>query len=328
MKPTILITGANGYTGHFFTHYLGRKGLAVRAMYYPPDGKPDHAYPNVELVPGDLRNRDEVAASLQGIDTVYHIAALYRPTNVPESVYEAVNVGGTRNMVELSVAAGVRRFINTSTIGVHGTVGRAPVDEDGPIAPDDYYQNSKWRGEQLAHELASQLGLSLTTIRPAGIYGPREHRFLKITQLIQKRRFVMFGSGETYYHFVHVKDLSDAYLAAAERPTTAGRSYIIADDHAITIQQFVNSIADALGSKRPGIRLPYGLLKVAALACEVICKPLRISPPIHRRRAAWFVSNRTFDISRARTELEYEPKVRIEDGIAEMVESYRDAGWV
>ncbi|MEE9294096.1 MAG: NAD-dependent epimerase/dehydratase family protein [Phycisphaerae bacterium] len=328
MDQTVLVTGANGYTGYYFSRYLAERGVGVRAMYYPPDGEPDLHHERLELVPGDVRNRSQVERAVDGIDTVYHIAALYRPTNVPKRAFWDVNVEGTRNMVESAVQAGVKRFVHCSTIGVHGTTGNAPVDEDAAIQPDDYYQQTKWEGEKLALELAQDLGLGLSVIRPAGIYGPSEKRFLKITQLVKRRRFVMFGSGETCYHFVHVKDLSDAFVLAAERDQALGRSYIIADDHAITINSMVAMLADGLGVPRPGMRLPYVLLKSAAIVCEGLCKPLGISPPMHRRRAAWFVSSRAFDISRARNELGYSPSVRIEDGIKEMVDSFSEAGWL
>ncbi|UCG86407.1 MAG: NAD-dependent epimerase/dehydratase family protein [Gemmatimonadota bacterium] len=329
MQGKILVTGANGYTGYYFSKYLAEKGLPVRAMYYPPDGKPDLKGDTLELVPGDITKRDQVQAAVDGIEVVQHVAALYRPTNVPKQAFYDVNVEGTRNMVELSAEAGVKTFVNVSTIGVHGTTGRTPIDEDGPIRPDDYYQETKWLGEKLAFELAPKLDLPLTCIRPAGIYGPRERRFLKIAQLVKRRRFMMFGSGETYYHFVHVRDLCDAFMLAAEKiEKSAGRTYIIADDHAISLNHMVQCLAEAAGVKPPQMRMPYWTLKAAAYFFEGVCKPFRISPPMHRRRAAWFVSNRCFNIARAREELGYDPQVKIEDGIHEMVKSFEEAGWM
>ncbi|MBI4004258.1 MAG: NAD-dependent epimerase/dehydratase family protein [Candidatus Omnitrophica bacterium] len=328
MKPNTLVTGANGYTGYWFSRYLVNRGDVVRAMYYVPDGKPQFDGASLQLIPGDIRDRRQVAEALEGIETVFHIAALYRPTNVGRKDFWDVNVEGTRNMVELAAKAGVKRFVHCSTMGVHGTVGRTPLTEEAPIQPDDDYQESKWEGERLALTLANRLGLPLTVIRPAGIYGPYETRFLKLTQLIARGRFVMFGSGETYYHFVHVRDLSEAFVLAAESDRAVGRAYLVGDDYAISLNHMVGCLAEALGVRRPRLRLPYGLLKAAAVACEGVCRPLGIAPPIHRRRAAWFASNRTFDISRARAELGYRPAIRIEDGLREMVQSYREAGWL
>jgi nucleoside-diphosphate-sugar epimerase len=78
----------------------------------------------------------------------------------------------------------------------------------------------------------------------------------------------------------------------------------------------------------PRLRLPYPLLYYASAACEFACKPFAISPPLHRRRAAWFSSTRAFDIGKARRILGYQPKVQPEDGLKQMVRSYVDAGWL
>lgn len=329
MEPKILVTGANGFTGRWFCQYLASQGFTLRALYYPPDGKPvslDES--RIELIPGDVRNRDEIARAVKGVETVYHIAALYRPANVRKKDYFEVNVQGTRILVEESAKAQVKKLVHCSTIGVHGTVGKTPATELSPIQPDDYYQESKWLGEKLALELSKKLNLPITVIRPAAIYGPEEKRFLKLTQLINRGRFIMFGKGETLYHFINVKDLSDAFILAANSDKSNGESYIIADDHAITINKITEIVAEGLGVKPPKLKIPFSILYLAAIFFEYICKPFGLAPPIHRRRASWFKSDRIFDISKAKQDLGYQPKVKIEDGLIQMVESYRAAGWL
>jgi nucleoside-diphosphate-sugar epimerase len=207
MKPKVLITGANGYTGSLFCRYLAERGWPTRGMYYPPDGAPDFSHPNLELVPGDILDRDGIRRALEGVEVVQNIAALYRPTNVPQAAYRAVNVDGVRNMVEESAKAGVKRFVQCSTVGVHGTVEDPPGNEDSPIRPDDYYQQTKYEGEVLSLERGRELGLPVAVVRPAAIYGPHERRFLKLARAIKNRQFIMFGSGETTYHFVHRRSL-------------------------------------------------------------------------------------------------------------------------
>jgi nucleoside-diphosphate-sugar epimerase len=100
-------------------------------MYWAPDGAPDFSHPNLELVPGDLRDRESLCRTLEGIEVVHNIAALYRPTNVPEQLYWEVNVQGMQNMVEEAAKAGGKRFIQCSTVGVHGTIENPPADEEG-----------------------------------------------------------------------------------------------------------------------------------------------------------------------------------------------------
>lgn len=328
MNPTVLVTGANGYTGYWFCKYLAEKGVKTRGMYYPPDGKPDLSNPNLELVPGDLLDRESIRQAVDGIEIVQNVAALYRPVDVSEKMYWAVNVDGVRNILEESSKAGVKRFVQCSTIGVHGTIANPPATEEAPIQPDDYYQLTKYEGEKLTHALAPELKMPYSIVRPAGIYGPRERRFLKLAKLIHRRRFVMFGTGEINYHFVHVYNLCDAFMLCAEKDEALGEVFIIGDEHATQLNDVVRIMAETLNMPVPKLKVPYGLLFSAAWMCEMMCKPLGIAPPLYRRRAHWFNSNRAFDIGKAKRLLGYEPKISSEDGLAEMTRSFRDAGWL
>ena len=328
MTPTTLVTGANGYTGKHLCRYLAERGVPTRGMYYPPDGEPTFAHENLEFVPGDLRDRESLRRALEGIEVVHNIAALYRPTNVPDRLYREVNVDGVRNIVELAAEAKVKRFVQCSTIGVHGHVENPPADELTPPKPDDYYQETKLEGERISLQRGRELGMPVSVIRPAAIYGPLEERFLKLPKLLQKGRFVMFGDGEVLYHFIHVDDLCAAFVLAAEKPEAVGEVFIIADDGAITLNRIIEIMGDELGVPPPRLRLPYWALYVPSAICEFACKPLGLSPPLHRRRAHWFSSTRSFDITKARTRLGFTPKMPTEEGLRAMVRSYVEAGWL
>jgi nucleoside-diphosphate-sugar epimerase len=329
MQPKILVTGANGFTGNYFCRYLAEQGIPVRGMYYGPDGAPGWVHPNVDWCEGDLLDRASLQRALSGIEVVQNIAALYRPTTVPESAYQAVNVDGIRNMVEEAARAGVKRFVQCSTVGVHGSITKPPADENAPIAPDDYYQRTKYEGEVLSLELGPKLGLPISVVRPAAIYGPFERRFLKLAKALNTGKFVMFGDAERVsYHFVHVRDLCDGMMLAAEAESAVGEAFILGDERALTLRETFEIISHALGRKPPRLALPYGLLYGVSAAVEAACKPFRIAPPLYRRRAAWFNSTRSFTIAKAKSMLGYQPRVRPEDGLREMVASFAQAGWL
>jgi nucleoside-diphosphate-sugar epimerase len=324
----VLVTGANGFTGARLCQYLAERGVSTRGMYWAPEGVPTFSHANLELVPGDLLDRESLKRSLDGVEIVHNVAALYRPTNVPQKAYWDVNVDGVRNMVEEAAKAGVKRFVQCSTVGVHGAVANPPADENAPIKPDDYYQETKYRGEMLARELCPALGMPVAVVRPAAIYGPRELRFLKLAKALKSGTFVMFGTGEVRYHFIHVDDLCAAFCLCAERDEAVGEVFIIADNGALTLNEIVRVMSQALGIKPPRLRLPYPLLYGAAAACELMLKPFPVSPPLHRRRAAWFNSTRQFDITKARQRLGFEPKIGPQEGLGQMVRSYQEAGWL
>ena len=104
----------------------------------------------VTLMPADLTDAAAVARACEGVTVVYHIAATYREAGQPDSAYTAINVDGTRNVIDGARKAGARRVVHCSTGGVHGHIERPPANEDAPLAPGDIYQETKLEAEKLA----------------------------------------------------------------------------------------------------------------------------------------------------------------------------------
>jgi nucleoside-diphosphate-sugar epimerase len=283
----------------------------------------------VEIIAGDVRDRATVQDALLGVDTVYHLAAVFRRAGVPDSEYRSVHVDATRQLVECSAAAGVRRFVHCSTVGVHGDVeAQAPAAEDAPFHPGDIYQVTKLEGERMALDTAGRVGLPLTVVRPGPIYGPGDRRLLKLIGGVARKRFVLLGDGTPHFQMVYVDDLIEGFRLAADTPAAVGRTYIVAGGEAPTLNELVEEIASVAHVAPPRTRLPVWPFWVAGAICEGVCVPLGIEPPIFRRRVAFFTKNRWFDTSRARDELGYAPKVRLRDGIRRTLDSYRGLGWV
>ena len=138
----------------------------------------------------------------------------------------------------------------------------------------------------------------------------------------------MFGDGKTFYHPVYIDNLVDAFELAAEKEGIRGETYIIADDHYYMIEQLVHYVAGAMDMAVNVIHLPFRPLWLAAFACEMACKPLRITPPLFRRRVDWFRQVRAFSIAKARKELGYQPTVGIKEGLARTAEWYHANGYV
>lgn len=324
-----LITGAAGFTGLALTSYLAAQGHPVRGLVRNRNQSTVLEQRGVEVVTGDLRDRNTIQKALEGIDTVYHLAAVFRHAGVPDTEYRTVHVDATRQLVECSAAAGVRRIMHCSTVGVHGHVeGDAPAAEDAQLRPGDIYQLTKLEGEQVAVRTADRVGVPLTVVRPGPIYGPGDHRLLKLIGGVARGRFILLGDGRPRFQMVYVGDLVEGFRLAAETPTAVGRTYIITGEEAPTLNELVLTIASVAQVPPPRTRLPVWPFWIAGALCEAICVPLRIEPPIYRRRVSFFTSNRWFDISRARTELGYAPKVSLRDGISRTLESYRRLGWV
>ncbi|MDP8237129.1 MAG: NAD-dependent epimerase/dehydratase family protein [Candidatus Erginobacter occultus] len=321
----VFVTGATGFLGGHLARTLARRGYSVRALVRRPGRGTIGEEPGIELIEGDLARPEDVLAASAGCSTFYHIAALYRSAKEPDSVYHDVNVGGTANVLEAARRHGPDRVVHCSTIGVHGDVAEIPAVENSSFRPHDVYQRTKLEGELLARAAARE-GMPVTVFRPAAIYGPGDTRFLKLFKSVNTGRFRMFGSGQILYHMTYVTDLVAGIILCGEHPAAEGETYILAGPRYTTIAELVAVVAQALGRPVPRGRLPLRPLQLAARACELICRPLGIEPPLHRRRLDFFTVNRAFSIEKARRELGYRPQVDILQGCRLTARWYRENG--
>ena len=144
----VLVTGGTGFTGSHLVRRLLDRGHDVVCLDNQPGLFADELRGlGAEVVIGSVTDADLVRRSSRGVEVVHHLAAAFRQLNVPKSVYREVNVEGTRNVLEAARASDVRRVVYCSTQGVHGHVMNPPGDENSPIAPEDYYQQTKYEGE-------------------------------------------------------------------------------------------------------------------------------------------------------------------------------------
>jgi nucleoside-diphosphate-sugar epimerase len=192
----------------------------------------------------------------------------------------------------------------------------------------DIYQQTKLEGERMARETAGRVGMQVTVVRPGPIYGPGDRRLLKLIGGVARRRFRLLGSGRPRFQMVYVDDLIDGMLLAGDRAEADGRTYILTGVEAPTLTELVNQIAEVAQVPPPRLRLPVWPFWLLGAACEAVCIPLRIEPPVFRRRVKFFTSNRWFDTSRAHRELGFAPKVRLREGLGRTLDSYRRLGWV
>jgi nucleoside-diphosphate-sugar epimerase len=317
----ILVTGATGFTGGALARELVRRGHQVRTLVRDPKRGEALQKLGVELVEGNLVRPDEVRRAVAGCEIVYHIAALYREARHADDTYHRVNVDGTENVMQACLSEGVSRVVHCSTVGVHGNV-QAPADENAPFGPLDVYQESKLEGELLARRYIDQ-GLKGCIFRPVGIHGPGDTRFLKLFRTIARGTFRMIGSGDIFYHMTYIDDLVDGIILCGEHPAALGNTYILCGARYTTLQELADAVAKAVGRKLPRGHIPLWPVKFAAHACEAICRPLRIEPPLHMRRLDFFVNDRGFTGAKATRELGFVPKVSLEEGLARTSEWYR-----
>jgi nucleoside-diphosphate-sugar epimerase len=236
-----------------------------------------------------------------------------------------VNTDSVRHVVDAAKAHGVERVVHCSTCGVHGDVAEIPASEETPYNPGDIYQRTKLDGELIAQEAIKE-GVPLSIVRPTGIYGPGDLRFLKLFRTIRSGAFRMFGSGEIAYHMTYIDDMVEGLILAGEHPAAVGEVFLVASDDHVTLNDLVAKIAAELGVRAPRGRLPMAPLLAAATMCEWACRPLNIDPPLHRRRCEFFIKARAFSNDKAKRLLGFRPQVSLDEGIRRTADWYRANG--
>jgi len=326
MAKTVFVTGANGFTGSYVCKHLVQCGAHVRALVRKTSKLDLLKNVDVEFVYGDLANgaiADTLAKSLKGVDAVYHIAAVYRTEGVPKKYFWDVHVEGTRHLLEAAKRAKVARFVHCSTVGVQGEIKNPPATEETPYAPGDVYQESKVDGEKLARKFFEEHKLPGVIVRPVGIYGPGDTRFLKLFKFIHNGKFRMLGRGKVLYHLTHVDDLARGILLAGEKREALGEVFTIGGEGYLTLAELVERVAAALNVPVPRKSFPVWPVWFAGLLCEIACRPFGIEPPLYRRRVEFFSKDRAFDISKAKRLLGYQPQVELDAGLRSTAEWYR-----
>jgi nucleoside-diphosphate-sugar epimerase len=327
MPRTILVTGATGFTGGKLARRLAAQGDSVRALVRDRAKAQSLVADGIDARVGQLTSLNDVISAARGCDQIHHIAAVFRTAGHPDSYYREVNVGGTQNVLEAGRRLDCERVVHCSTGGVHGHIANPPASESYPYGPGDIYQRTKLEGE-LAAAAAARRGQRVAIVRPGPIYGEGDLRFLKLYRAVARGVFVMIGSGTPKLHMVHIDDLVDGILLCSTSAAALGEVFILAGPEAPTLSEIVRHISHALGVAEPRWRVPVWPVQTAALLCEAVCVPLRIDPPLYRRRVAFFTHHREFDCSKAARLLGYAPSVGPAEGIARTAEWYRAAGYL
>jgi nucleoside-diphosphate-sugar epimerase len=326
----VLVTGATGYTGAVLTRKLVNLGCRVRAVARASSDVSQFGGLPIEWVRGDVFDEPTVEKAVAGVSYVFHVAAAYREPNISDEVYSLVHVESTRLLAKHVVnSSTLKRFVHISTVGVHGHIDEPPANEDYRFSPGDIYQRTKAEGEWFIRSFAAENKLPLAVVRPAAIYGPGDKRLLKLFKMAAKPVFPLFGKGRGLYHLIHVDDLTDIFITAALHPAAEGGVFIAGNAEPSELKEVATTIASEIdNSSLRFIRFPAWPLFLSADICEWVCRPLRIDPPLYRRRVAFFTKDRAFDTARLRNVLGYRYSVSVEEGLRSTARWYREKGWL
>lgn len=307
-----LVTGAQGFIGRAVVAALAGRGWQVTALDLAPPSTPPP--PGVDVITADMRTLERWRPAIDGADAVVHLASAHLQVNLPESAYWETNVKSLRPFLQAAREAGVKHFVHTSSVGVHGSLGTIPGDEDSPLAPENLYEQTKAAGEaEVVRFMAEAAPLGVTIVRPAWVYGPGDPRTERILGAVARGRFVMFGAGRNQRHPIYIDDYVNGVAQILLQPRTFGRTYILAGPAYLSSRELVGA-AERVTGGRTRLRVPLALGYAAGLGAEIVCRVVRAAPPISRRTLAFFTNQNAFDTGRARREFGFAPSIGIVEG--------------
>jgi nucleoside-diphosphate-sugar epimerase len=299
------------------------RGENVRALVRDPERAPALQQGGVQVVVGNLLDPRALAAAVEGASPVYHCAAAVGPGHSKKEIYET-NLTGVRGLCEAVHRAAAGRIVLLSSINVLGTRSLDPATEDLPCQRShDPAADVKIEAEQVALEYHRQGKLDLTILRPGFIYGPGDgHNLPTLAGSIRRGKFAFIGSRDNIVPIVHVRDVAEAMVLAGQAPAASGRTYHVTDGSRTKIGDLADFIADSLGCPRPRRVLPYFLPHIACVAFDLRARlgPMLFEPPITRAGLRFLGTSRFVDISRARSELGYEPSIPYREGVADTLQ--------
>lgn len=279
MKPTLLITGGNGFIGRALTEKLLQHGYQVRIVSRrKPVVQP--ANPAVKLVQADYGDVVSLQRALDGCEGVFHLAAVLFGFNRAD--FEKANVLGTQNLVQaVNNTPQIKTFVHVSSLAASGfaTDKNHPRTEAMTPNPISDYGITKLGGEQAVRRLRP--GVKWTIIRPPIVYGKNDSGVSKIAQWV-KRGLMVNTSGDGYFSFVHVSDLVEALYQAFIRPQTAGETYFISEPAVYDWDYFISHMAEAMGKRKPFMpKAPVWVMRLAAFAYETVARLTGSTPALN-----------------------------------------------
>jgi len=323
-----LVTGATGFVGVHLVSDLAERGAPCRCLVRPTSDRSKLAgLPGVEFFEGDVTEPETLAGLAEGVRTVFHLCAEGHVSAISKEAHRRfvdVNVGGTRNVLKECARSGVERFVHFSSTAAMGLIKKPLVDETDPPQPRTPYQKSKLESERVALGFCRDGRVPVIVLRPCMIYGlGGKGEFHKMCELMRRGRFPRVGFGKNLTPIVHVSDVVQAALKAAERGRP-GEVYLVTSARFYPLAELRQHVLRAYGVSRHYWYVPKALMYVGAWMAELVARVRGRPPIVTVRNIASTVWDREFSIEKARRELGYEPQMGIAEGIAETVKWFQE----
>ena len=277
----VLVTGAGGFIGSHLAERLAQLGAHTRCfLRYTSQGSLGWlsalaSRPHIEVIHGDIRDYESVLQAADGVDVIFHLAALI---GIPYSYhsprsYLHTNIDGTLNVLEAAKRLSTDRLICTSTSEVYGSAVYVPIDENHPLQGQSPYSATKIGADKIAESYYLSFGLPISIARPFNTYGPRQSSRAVIPTIITQalaQSSVKLGNLDSTRDFNYVSDTVEGFIAIAEAPATIGKTLNIGSGTETSIRELTEVIFDLIGTKSP-IEIEEQRVRPAASEVDRLC---------------------------------------------------------
>ncbi len=309
----VLVTGGTGFLGKYLCDSLIKNGAILRILDFRA---PNYEITGAEFFEADIRDKDKVSNLSDGMDVVFHLAAMPSIARGRQADYYEINVGGTENMLEAALRKGAKKFVHVSSSTVYGVPSEFPLKETSPVHPIGKYGRSKLKAEELCFEYGSK-GLSVSIIRPRVIIGPGRIGIFSILfdRILQNRPVYILGKGNNVFQFTHVLDMANACIKAAESRESG--IFTVGSGQALTVKEELLALIKHAHSKSRIISVPAGLARFALRLLSI----LKLSPLVDEQ---FSIADKNFklDTSRAKELLRWSPEYSNLDSLIQSFDWY------
>jgi nucleoside-diphosphate-sugar epimerase len=322
VNDVCLVSGASGFIGGRLARRLAQEGYPVRCLVRASSDTSLLEELDVQIAVGDLTSASSLARAVDGCHYVFHCGALVSDWATTDEI-AAINVGGTRKLLEASVGASVQRFIHFSSTDVYGHPDGTAIDESHAATRFvNWYAQTKLDGEAEVRQARAAHGLAAVILRPATVYGPGSKDVVgEIARAIEGRHMVLIDRGRAVAGLCYVENLVDAALLALRDEAAPGHVFNVSDGLSITWKRLTDDLAEGLDCAQVRWSLPYrpahsiGFLLEHGYRLMRRTTGLRMAPLLSRQAVQVLGKNQDFSNRKLRETLGWEPRVDYETGL-------------
>lgn len=326
-KPSVLITGANGFVGSRLCRKFLDEGFHVVAGVRKTADLSLLGELELEYRYGDVTQPETLGEMVTGIDYIIHNAGVVKTKR--KETFFTINHQGTKSLLEAIARYNpqVKKVVYISSLAAAGpSVDGRPVTEADEPHPITAYGRSKLAGEGVTLSFSKKF--NVLSVRPPGIYGPGEREILSFFRIVNKRIKPYIGSPERRLQLVHVDDLCRAVFLAITTETKSGEAYFVAENRSYSMRELISLLEKGCGKKGFPVRLPSPVFKAISVVSELAFKLVGATPMLTREKANELLVSWEVSTAKAKNDFGFESQIPFEQGARETYQWYKQKGWL